>query len=348
MEKSFIFPSVFEENYREYEKVADTFLEAMKIIKFDEKDYIVGELALKEGNSPHKFLNSSAEDLDYKLLGSIGMLVATQGNYSKLIITTGFPFTTYQPFKKGAIDFFKGSHEINFDSSPLGGDGFETVRFNVPEVDVISELNGCIKAIRNGEIKEKDNFFVASLGYGTFELGLSSPEGLIFRTTNSAKGLMYAVNILENELQKNYYLNLLTEQQIERAFQRGRMIINRKNTDLKEIRDKALRSYYSEVVSPAMRKKLTDEDFYRSRKIYLVGGGAMYDVIIDLFKEEFKDILDVIVIPEPYLTASKGYCQHSIEMAKERLNTLDNKDSYTCVGLDLGNNNTVITVNNEF
>ncbi len=348
MQKSFIFPSVFEENYREYEKVADSFLEAMKIVNFKDKNYIIGELALKEGNSPHKFLNSSAEDLDYQLLGLIGLLVATQGTYSKLVLTTGFPFTTYQAYKEGALNFFKGSHEIVFDSKTLGGDGTEKVSFSVPEMDVMAEVDGCVKAIRNGKINEKENFFIASLGYGTFELALSSPGGLVYRTTNSAQGLMYAVNRLENELQKKYYLSLLTEQQLERAFQRGRMIIKRKDTDLTELRTKALQSYYYEVISPAIRKKLTDEDFYRSQKIYLVGGGAMYSEIVDLFKEEFSGVLDVIVMPEPHLAASKGYCQHSVELAKNKINTLDDKSSFTCVGLDLGNNNTVVTVNNEF
>jgi plasmid segregation protein ParM len=308
----------------------------------------VGELALKEGNAPHKFLNSSASDLDYQLLGSLGLLIATQGSYSKLIVTTGFPFTTYQPYKKEAIDFLKGLHEISFDSGLLGGQGIDTVRLTVSEADVLSEVNGCIKAIRNGDINEKDNFFIASLGYGTFELALSSPDGIIYRTAHSAQGLMYAVNTWEYELQKKYYINLLTEQQIERSFQRGRMIINRKNTDLTELREKTLKSYYSEVISPAMRKKFTDEDFFRAKKIYLTGGGAMYDVIVNSFKEEFNDIIDVIVYPEPYLAASRGYCQHSIEIAKDKINTLDNKESYACVGLDLGNNNTVITVNNDF
>lgn len=348
MQKTFIFPSVLEENYREYEKVANDFLDAMKIKDFKGKDYIIGEMALKEGSSPHKFLNSSAEDLDYQLLGVIGLLIATQGTYSNLVVTTGFPFTTYQPYKQGAIDFLKGTHEITFDSRTLGGDNLEKVRFSVAEVDVMTEVDGSIKAIRDGEIKEKDNFFIASLGYGTFEVALSAPSGLIFRTTHSSKGLIYAVGNLENELQKRYYLNLLTEQQLERAFQRGRMMINRKNTDLKELRGKALKSYYSEVVSPAIRKKFTDEDFYRAQKIYLVGGGAMYNEIVDAFKEEFEDILDIIVLPEPNLTASRGYCLRSMELAKQKLSTLDDKRSYACVGLDLGNNNTVITVNDEF
>lgn len=348
MQKTFIFPSVFEENYRDYERSANDFLDAIKIKNFNGKDYIIGEMALKEGNSPHKFLNSSADDLDYQLLGIIGLLIATQGTYSKLIVTTGFPFTTYQPYRQGAIDFFRGTHEITFDSRTMGGDSLEKVRFSVPEVDVLTEVDGSIKAIRDGDIKEKDNFFIASLGYGTFEIALSAPSGLIFRTTHSSKGLVFAVNALENELQKKYYLNLLTDQQIERAFQRGRMMINRKNIDLKELRGKALRSYYSEVVSPAIRKKFTDEDFYRAQKLYLVGGGALYEEIVDSFKEEFDGLLDIVVVPDPNLSASKGYCLRSIELAKQKISTLDDKGSYACVGLDLGNNNTVITVNDEF
>jgi len=348
MQKTFIFPSVFEENYRDYGKLANDFLEAIKIKNFKGKDYIIGEMAFKEGNSPHKFLNSSAEDLDYQLLGLIGLLIATQGTYSKLILTTGFPFTTYQAYKQGSIDFFKDAHEVAFDSRILGGDSIEKARFSVAEVDVLTEVDGCIKAIRDGDIKEKDNFFIASLGYGTFEIALSAPSGLIFRTTHSSKGLIYAVNILENELQKKYNLNLLTEQQIERGFQRGRMVINRKNVDLKELRKEALRSYYTEVVSPAIRKKFTDEDFYRSHKIYLVGGGAMYSEMVESFKEEFDGVLDIVVAPDPNLMASRGYCLRSVEMAKQKISMLDDKRSYVCVGLDLGNNNTVVTVNNEF
>lgn len=348
MQKTFIFPSVFEENYRDYERSANDFLDAIKIKNFNGKDYIIGEMALKEGNSPHKFLNSSADDLDYQLLGMIGLLIATQGTYSNLIVTTGFPFTTYQPYRQAAIDFFRGTHEITFDSRTMGGDSLEKVRFSVPEVDILTEVDGSIKAIRDGEMKEKDNFFIASLGYGTFEIALSSPSGLIFRTTHSSKGLVFAVNALENELQKKYYLNLLTDQQIERAFQRGRMMINRKNIDLKDLRGKALRSYYSEVVSPAIRKKFTDEDFYRAQKIYLVGGGALYEELVDSFREEFDGLLNIVVVPDPNLTASKGYCLRSIEMAKQKLTTLEDKGNYVCVGLDLGNNNTVITVNDEF
>lgn len=347
MERSFVFPSVFEENYQELKKVANNFMEGIKITDFKGNDYIVGDLALKEGNAPHKFLNSSPEDLDYQLLGLTGLLIASQGTYANLVVTTGFPFTTYLPFKQSAIDFFTGRHDINYDARTLGNSNIENVKFNVVHVDAISEIEGSIKSIRNGDINEKQNFFIGSLGFGTFETALSTPNGLIHRTTSSSKGLSYAVNFMENELQKKYYLDLLTQQQIERAFQRGVIIINRKKVDLKELRKKALHSYYTEVVSPAFRKKFTDEDFLRAEKLYLVGGGAMYTELVDLFNEEFKDILEVIVVPEPYLSASKGYCINSLEQAKKLSNNIEDKSNYLFVGIDLGNSNTVITMNDN-
>lgn len=139
---------------------------------------------------------------------------------------------------------------------------------------------------------------------------------------------------------------MLTGQQIERAFQRGFFLINRRKVDVLEIRKRALTSYYNEVISPAMRKKFSDEDFSRTNKIYLVGGGAMYSELITLFKEEFQDILEVIVYPEPYLCASEGYCLNSVAMVPAT-NSLELKENITYVGIDLGNSNTVVTIFNE-
>jgi hypothetical protein len=344
MERSFTFPSVFEENYTEFDQVADNFLEGIKIVDFQDKDFIIGELALKEGNSPHKFLNSSADDLDYQLLGLTGILIATRGTYNNLIVTTGFPFSTFMPYQESAKNFFKGNHEIKFDARTLGGGGFDNVKFNIHNVDVMTEIDGCVKAIRDSEINEKDSFFIVSLGFGTFEMALSTPKGLIHRTKYSSKGMAYAVQHLENELQKKYYLNLQTEKQIEQAFMRGSIISSRKIVNIKDLRAEALRNYYDEVISPSMRKNFSDEDFLRSEKIYLTGGGALYSEMVDNFKREFADILDVIVPPEPNLLASKGYCLNSLELAHE-LNELDDKKSYSFVGIDLGNSNTVVTVN---
>ena len=343
MKKSYVFPSVYEETSFDFPKVAENFIEGMKIVNFDQRDYLIGNIALSEGTAPHKFLNSSAQDIDYQLLALTSLIIASQGVYNKLVITTGFPFVTYPSYKKGALDFYLGKHNVSFDTRTFGGPSIENLSVTVDNIDVLTELDGCIKAIREGQIAEKGNFFIGSLGFGTFDLALTGLSGIVQRTTHSEIGIMYAVNILENEIKKQYYVNMLTDQQIERAFQRGSFVINRRKVDITDIRKRALTSYYNEVISPAMRKKFTNEDFLKTDKLYLVGGGAMYSELVTLFQKEFKDILDVIVYPEPFLAASEGYCLNSISLAKAE-NTLELKDSTAYVGIDLGNSNTVVTV----
>lgn len=343
MKKIYSFTSVLEESSLELSNVAGSFLDGMRITDIDGKNFIVGNLALSEGTSPHKFINSSARDLDYRILSLVSLVLATQGQYFKFHLTTGFPFTTYQSYKKDAVEFLRRRHQIAIDTKTFGGQSVENVSVHVEQVDVMTEIDGCIKTIREGNIREKDNFFIVSMGFGTFEAALSTPNGIVNRTAVSSKGLSYAVNILEKELQKDHYLKMLTEKQIERAFQRGVIIVDRQKIDLKKQRSRALEIYYNEVISPELRKKFSDDDFMDTSKIYLAGGGAFYTELVELFKKEFQNILDVIVPPEPNLCAGIGYCIHSIEQAK-KAGLEDAKKDIAYVGIDLGNSNTVVVI----
>jgi plasmid segregation protein ParM len=343
MEKSFVIPSVFEENSTEFHKVAENFVDGIKIIDFNGKDYLVGNLALREGYSPHRLINSSVKEIDYQLLALTGLVTASMGRYSNLVVTTGFPYTTYQSYRKDAENLLLKSFDVNYDSRTYGGHKVEKTTLHVDSVEIIPEIEGCVKAIRDGIHQEKNNFFIASLGFGTFEIAQSLPKGIVQRTSLSAKGLEYAVKIVENELKKDYYLNLLTEQQIERVFQRGLIVLDRQRIDLKGLRIKALQSYYSEVVSPAFRRKINDDDFTNTSLLYLVGGGAMYPELVEMFKAEFQSILDIIVYPEPYLCTARGYCLQSLSKAKLS-SDFESHTNTAYVGLDIGNSNTVVYI----
>jgi len=344
MERSFVIPSVFEENAVELFKVADNLVDGIKISNFNGRDYLVGNLALREGIAPHKLINTSVAEIDFQLMALTGLLIGTMGRYKKLVVTSGLPFTTFQSYRDDAEKFLEKTFEIGFDSRTYGGAKVEKTSFSVENVEIITEIDGCIAAIREGSPQDKGNFFVASLGYGTFEIGMSLPKGLVNRTTHSTKGLHYAVNLVENELKKEHYLNLLTEQQIERAFMRGLIVLDRKRINLRELRQKAILSYYNEVISPTIRRKFTDEDFTNTGRLYLVGGGAMYSELVDLFKEEFGSFLDVVVYPEPYLCASKGFCLNALSRSKMNGDS-EKYENVAYVGLDIGNSNTVIHVN---
>ena len=85
-----------------------------------------------------------------------------------------------------------------------------------------------------------------------------------------------------------------------------------------------------------MRKAFNDNDFTISHEMFLAGGGALYPGLVDCFKKEFQDILDLQVAEEPQTLASRGYCINSAQ--------LNGGVKSNAVGLDIGNATTILSV----
>lgn len=331
---SYSFPSIIESHNNELKDVAPDLLHGLKIYEND-MGYIMGDLALSEGIAPNKAINSSPHDLDYRLLARAGLLLAS-GDISKpLILTTGFPFSTYQANRTEAESFFRGTHQIKYDSSPYGGDGIQSKNVVVADVEIIPEILGCTLAARYGEERWQGNFFIASLGYGTFESCLSTEKGIVQRTLTDANGLRYAIDLAMKEILKSYYLGMRTEYQFDIGFQEGLMVINRQRVDITEVRKRSLERYYQDIISPALRNAWKDDDFRRTPLLLLAGGGALYPELVACFTREFQGVLDVHVVAEPMTLASRGYCLRALHLAG------GNKE--VAVGLDIGNSHTVVT-----
>lgn len=352
MLKSLSFPSVYEATNREFSGMNASPIDAIKI-KYEDTDYLVGNLAMQEGYSPHKGLNSSPAEMEYRMLSQAGLLLTNPGSEDEIVLTTGFPFSTYMLYRDKAVEFLTGRHAVEFDASLCGGNGPIRREINVSKVYVIPEIQGCVDAIREGSLEEKDNFFMVSLGYGTCEAVASTRAGLINRSMVSTHGLRHAVNLMANELAKDFYLNLKTEHQIDAAFSKKSITVNRVKHDLSDIREKVLRMYYQEIISPNLRRAFTDDDFNKTPKMYLAGGGARYPELVQCFREEFGEIVSVEVYPEPEKCASHGYCLY----AKKQLDARKGDDFQKmdadafmkggrklAVGLDVGNANTCVTV----
>ncbi len=333
MLKTYSFPSVVELNNFELKKVSGNLLKGLKL-KNNEISYIIGELAMSEGSSPHKSVNSAPSDLDYQLLLQASLLLAYNQLQTPFYVTAGFPFITYQLYRNEAINAIQKNHNIQFDASTCSNFGVSQVTVNVVKAMILSEIQGCDIAIRKSETEEKSNIFIVSLGYGTFEAALSTENGIIQRTFVSSQGIRYAVNMLARELLQSYYVGLITEHQFDMGFKTGSLVLNRKRIDITEFRKSALMNYYREVISPMLRKSFTDNDFNICNKLYLVGGGALFPELIDCFKEEFIDLLEIIVYPDPATCASKGYCINSKEATDDK--------NVASVGIDIGNSSTTI------
>ncbi len=353
MLKSYSFPSTYEVTNQELSRVADNLLEGLKI-RMNNNEYILGNLALREGYSPHKNINSGPNEEEYQLLMKAGLLLAVSQNDASVNVTVGFPFSTYMLYRDSAREIIGEQQTVSYDRGTFADPGLETKQIHVANVDVIPEIVGCITAVREGALHAQGNFFMVSLGFGTCEAVVSTPTGILNRSAVSMNGLRYAVKLFEHELAKKYYLDLKTENQLDVLFQQGRITINRVRYDVSDLRKKVLRMYYHDVISPRLKKVFTDDDFSKCNQMYIAGGGAYYHDLVECLKEEFGDILTIVVYPEPEKCASHGYCINSkLNLENSGSDSLDSQDpdaflrgstSQMAVGLDVGNANTCVTL----
>lgn len=354
--KTYSFPSVYESTLRDFATNNDPILGFSKL-KYDGSDYLVGLQALNEGISPHKIINPSPDELDYKVISQSALLLASNllqtdvknGKTPKMIITSGFPNATFQFNKDEAIKYFKNDKLITyFKVDEDGTQNYEQRVVSIKNVNIIPELVGCDTAVRNGESPIDGSFILISLGYGTCEGVLSTPDGLSARTLFSTHGISYPVNLFTQELSKHTYLQMRTEHQIDHLFSKGFMFVNRKKKDFTNEKKIALEMYYNNVVSPTIRRYISDQDFESCNKIVIAGGGALHKDIIDLFNQEFGEILTVHIYENPDKCAANGYALYSktnynLNM-KENLYSTDDPDDLVFLGMDLGNASTSVSI----
>lgn len=299
--------------------------------------YLIGDLALSQGQAPYRNINSSPSEIDYQLLAKAGLLIASEGKSGEIVVTTGFPYTTYELYKNQAINFFTPRDLfIGFNSDTYSTNDHKRIQLTVKHLEIMPEILGCINGIRKGPVAEQGNFFIVSLGYGTCETGLSTNTGLINRTCMSVSGLRYAVNNMHTELSKSYNLGMKNEHVINQGFQSGKIVLDRKRKDLSEIRRNHLANYYDEVISPTLRKAFSDTDFESADTLYLVGGGACYNDLVDCFKQEFDGILNIVVPDNAEHMASLGYYLRSYQWCGKA-------NAHKAIGLDIGNAYTVVS-----
>ncbi|SEL26840.1 ParM/StbA family protein [Parapedobacter koreensis] len=328
------FSSLVENNNTVLTNTSKDLLHGLKILHND-KWYICGDLALNEGQSPHKIINSSPDDTDYQLLGKAALILVQSAVEQPITVTTGFPYSTYHIYKEKAAAFFKQTHLLDFDASTFNNGGKKKAVLEVQNVDVIPEIVGCTIGIRKGETQATGSFFVLSCGFGTFESILSTDSGIIEQTMVSTHGIRYAVNILINELRSKYYLEFRNAHLFDDAFQRGYVYLNRQNIDLREIRRNAIQTYYNEVISPNLRNVITDANLMKTNRIYLCGGAMYYQDLIDCFRNEFEGIAQLEVLDNPETLASTGYALNSLRVAHGKRKS--------AVGIDIGNATTIVT-----
>ncbi|RLD65558.1 MAG: hypothetical protein DRI95_08475 [Bacteroidetes bacterium] len=332
--KSYSFPSMFEATSEELNFVSKDLINGIQLYDEDQP-YILGNLAVSEGLSPNKSINSSPDELDYSLFLKAGILLACQSNNRPLTITTGLPFSTYNIYKKKAEELIRNIETIEYNQGTFSNKARTKLKTTIQKVEILPEMVGNIIGLRVGEENAEGSFFVVSLGYGTCEVVLSTDSGIVHRTAASITGMQYAVDMFMKALSNEYYLGFKTEKQLDMVFRNDYIILNRKKVNIVDLRKRVLERYYEHVISPVLRRSFTDSDFEKADKIYLTGGGALFPELIEAFNVEFSDIATVEVVKNPLTLTSEGYSLNSI--------MLTGGDKSTAIGLDVGNANTVLT-----
>jgi len=333
--QSYSFPSVYEAIGTNLNYVSKDLINGLQMYDDKEQPYIVGNLALTEGMSPNKLVNSSPYEIDYQLFLKAGILLANHNNNRPLAITTGFPFSTYQVYKDIAKELIENVDTIDYNRGTYTNKDVTKIKANISQVEILPEMIGNIIALRVGEAQAEGNFFVVSLGYGTCEAVLSTENGIVHRTALSINGMQYAVDLFMRSLATKYYLGLKTEKQLDVSFRNDHIILDRQKVNIIDLRKRILERYYKDIISTGLRKSFTDSDFERADKIFLTGGGALFPELVEQFEKEFHQIAKVEVVKNPLTLTSEGYSLNSV--------MLTGGDQSTAIGLDVGNANTVLT-----
>jgi plasmid segregation protein ParM len=329
------FPSLFESSFGNTENSARDLLNGIKI-KNKNNWYLVGNLAREGGINPHRFINAAPDEEDYEILFKGALLNVADSLKPPACVTVGFPYSTYNVYKDLAEKFLsQKSFHLEYDPTTYQKGPVKKVSIELDKFEVIPEIVGGIIGLKKSLPVPPANFIAISLGFGTLEGGMATTSGLLQRTCFSTHGIRLAINNLQRELNKKYFLEMKNEHQLDDAFVKGFIYINRKNIDLKGLRKEILHLYYKEVVSPVMKKYFTDLDFENCEKIYILGGGAYYQDLVDAFNEEFKGIMPVEVAPDAEKLASIGYLYNSLRLSEEQYDK--------CAGIDLGNSSTIVS-----
>lgn len=139
-----------------------------------------------------------------------------------------------------------------------------------------------------------------------------------------------------------------TEHQMDQLFTKGFMFVNRKRRDFVEERRLSLEMYYNNVISPAIRRYISDADFESIDKLVIVGGGANHKELVEMFREEFGELLSIIVADSPEKCASVGYAIYSKSSQstneKEGVFATENQEKLAFLGIDIGNANTSVSL----
>jgi hypothetical protein len=332
------FTSLLEASYGKLPVASSSLLNGIRI-RHEDTWYLVGQACRNLSRNPHRLVNATPEEVDYQVLFLSALLLSTQNSSERIELTVGFPYSTYNIYRSIAEKFLlKKNFVIEYDTATYKKDGIiEKKLIEIGNFELIPELAACVIGLKKHYRIPEENFLIISLGFGTIEIGVVSAEGLNKRTVISIPGIVRCIKNLRDELEKEHIVGFMTDHQLDDAFVKGSVILNRNLINLKNIRSNILKSFYKEYISDTLKSMISDRDFERIEKIYVCGGGVHYEELQQLFRNEFDKFTQLEFVKESDVLAATGYYYNSVRIS--------NGPSSIPVGIDLGNSSTYVCTN---
>ena len=336
------FTSLLESSYGKLPVISNNLINGIRI-RYNDSWYLVGQACKELGRNPHRLVNATPDELDYRVLFQAALLAASTKNNQSISLSFGFPFSTqnlYRPLAEKLAE--EKRFLIEYDSATFKKDGnTEKISIDINNFEVIPELVACVIGLKKHYNIKETNFLLISLGFGTIEIGVVTPDGLNGRTVISVPGIIQCIKNARYELERDHFMGFMTDHQLDEAFIKGSVILNRTVVNFTSMRNNILRAFYKEYISDTIKGYISDRDFEKIEKIYICGGGIRYEEIQNCFKNEFEKVLPVEFVANPDTLASKGY-YYNAERISHAAHGVD-----AVVGIDLGNSSTYITTNKD-
>ena len=334
------FTSVLESTYGTGVVSSNSLLGGIKI-KFEDNWFLVGDSCKNLGRNPHRIVNASPNEIDFKILFLSSLLISGSSKTERINLSVGFPFSTYNHYRPLAESFFsKKVFNIEYDTSLYKRDGkIESRIVDIENFDIIPELAACVIGLKKKERVSEKNFLMISIGYGTAEIGIVTEEGLNQRTIISVPGIIRCIQNFRDELEKEHFIGFMTDNQLDDAFKSGTIMLDRRVINIHTMKSNILKSYYKEYISDTIRSRISDRDFSNIQKIFVCGGGVHYSEIKECFNIEFERVVPVEIASDPDTLAAHGYFynSHKFSGSPDAIN----------IGIDLGNSSTYVCIDSK-
>lgn len=308
-EREFIFPSVVglgqELRYRSELSIRTRPLDNIAIT-VDNKDYFVGDLAIRQSEIASRSLDPNrAEDRNVKVLLLAGLNLYAQWENETFNVVTGLPTSYYAAYRDSWINNLRGSHVVKVRA---GGQEKEKTLI-IEKLRIVPQPFGTLydRALNAaGAIEDEDlaalTVGVVDVGFKTTDFAVADQLEFIDHLSGSTPvGLSNAYGLIAERLRQEFKIDK-EQHELDRIVERGEVRIAGKAYDISRTK----REIFERVAHKIITELDSLWDYRNLDVIFFTGGGAQ--ALAEWLLPEFRN---AILVDEPQVANARGFLKYA-------------------------------------